>query len=177
MNKSLTCSLAVILAAVINCKEAARPIALAETGAGNLSITLPRLEYAWSANDLGSSRQIQATVRNNSDRTYYANLGDGFNGSLDQDNLFLVGEGMGGAIEKFNPDGSWSVMPSGGALIEGTRFVALRPQKDYWLRAPLSGWRRNETGQFRLKVEYFDQSDPAPETLPKVDYSAVFIIK
>lgn len=145
-----------------------------ENAGGNLEITTPKTEYTWSPEDLGASRQIEAAVFNQSDRTYYAKLGDGFNGSLDQETLF-VAEGTGGFIERHEPDGSWRAMPRG-MLIEGTRFVALRPQKNYRLISSLYNWRGDESGQFRIKIEYFDQIDPPPGNSLRVDYSQIFRI-
>jgi hypothetical protein len=145
-----------------------------ENAFSNLEITTQRAEYTWGPEDLGASRQIEATVFNHSDRTYYAKLGDGFNSSLNQETLF-VAEGTGGFIERDESDGSWRAMPRG-MLIEGTRFVALRPQKNYRLMTSLYNWRGDETGQFRIKIEYFDQMDPPPGSSPHVDYSQVFEI-
>ncbi|MCI0696172.1 hypothetical protein L0337_29740 [candidate division KSB1 bacterium] len=145
-----------------------------ENAAGNLEIRAQKVEYTWGPEDLGASRQIEATVFNHSERTYYAMLGDGFNSSLDQETLF-VAEGTGGFIELNESEGSWRAMPRS-LLFEGTRFVALRPQKTYRLLADLGAWRGNETGQFRIKVEYFDRNDPPPGTTPKVDYSHAFTI-
>jgi hypothetical protein len=143
--------------------------------AGNIEILLDKPGYSWASDDLGSSRQIQVTIISRSDRTYYANLGDGFDSSIDQDDL-AVAEGSGASIERFNPDGTWSAMPRD-LLIEGTRFVALRTRKSYRLTAePLYFWDGDETGQFRIKVEYFDRIDPSPDVSPKVDYSNVFTI-
>lgn len=147
-----------------------------DSAAGNLDISVQKSEYQWTPEDLGASRQIQATIRNNSTLTYFSKLGDGFNSSIDQDNLF-VADGSGASIERFNPDGMWSAMPRD-LLIEGTRFVALRPQTSYRLTAaPLYLWRGDESGQFRFKVEYFDRVDPSPEISPKVDYSNIFTIR
>ncbi|MGH7449811.1 MAG: hypothetical protein ACRENG_00545 [bacterium] len=145
-----------------------------ENAAGNLEIRAQKVEYTWGPEDLGASRQIEATVFNHSDRTYYAMLGDGFNSSLDQETLF-VAEGSGGFVERDESEGSWRAMPRS-MLFEGTRFVALRPQKTYRLLAYLGLWRGNETGQFRIKVEYFDRNDPPQGTNPKVDYSYAFTI-
>jgi hypothetical protein len=137
---------------------------------GNLKIMTSKTEYTWQGDGLG----MQATIHNESDQTYYAKLGDRFNSSIDQENLF-VAEGSTGYIERLNSDGSWSAMPRG-ILIEGVRFVALRPQQTYRLSASLYAWHGNETGQFRIKVEYFDRIDPPPATSPMVDYSNVFTI-
>ena len=150
-------------------KEAQQP-----PSSGHLSLTLQKREYRWTQDDLAGTRMIQAALQNLSDATYYSNLGDGFNSSLDQENLY-VGEGTNGVLEWQNPDGSWSVM-SGGHLIEGTRFIALRSKQSYRLLASLYSWRGDETGQFRFRVEYFDRFDPAPETQPLVDYSPTFTI-
>ncbi len=145
-----------------------------ENAAGNLEIRTQKVDYTWGPGDLGASRQIEATVFNHSDRTYCAMLGDGFDSSLDQEILF-VAEGTGGFIERNESDGSWRAMPRS-LLIEGTRFIALRPQKTYRLLAYLGSWQGNETGQFRIKIEYFDRSDPPAGTTPKVDYSHAFAI-
>jgi hypothetical protein len=145
-----------------------------QNATGNLEISVQKNEYTWGTEDLGISRQVEATVFNHSEQTYYAMLGDGFNGSLDQETLF-VAEGTGGFIERNESDGSWRAMPRG-MLIEGTRFVALRPQKSYRLLAYLGPWQGTETGQFRIKIEYFDQINPPPGNSPQVDYSQVFEI-
>jgi hypothetical protein len=145
-----------------------------DDAAGNLEITTQKVEYTWGPEDLGASRQIEATVFNHSVRTYYARLGDGFNSSIDQEILFIA-EGSGGSIERYGSEGTWRVMPRS-LLVEGTRFVTLRPQKAYRLQAYLGSWRGDEVGQFRIKVEYFERNEPPPGTTPKVDYSHAFTI-
>jgi hypothetical protein len=143
--------------------------------AGNLAILLPKSEYKWTRDDLGSSREIQATVRNNSDHTYYAQLGDSSDNNIDQDDLFIT-EDSGGFIERCNSsNGAWSAMPQRHRR-EGARLVALRPQKNYRLIVALNNWRGDETGQFRIKIEYFDQMDSPPGNSPHADYSQLFKI-
>ena len=145
-----------------------------EITAGNLSIRTQKSEYTWGPYDLGSSRQIEAIFLNNSKETYYARLGDRFNSDIDQADLF-VAEGSNGFIEKFELDGSWRFMPRG-VLIEGTRFVELRPEKSYRLFTYLP-WQEKETGNFRIKLEYYHQIDPPPDANPLIDYSNIFSIK
>ncbi len=114
-------------------------------------------------------RELQATIFNqNPDQTYFAKLGDGFNSSLDQERLYIA-EGTGGDVERMTPDGSWLPIPRP-LLVEGSRFVALRPRQTYQLVLPAI----NAGKIFRVKIEYFDQIDPAPGTIPRVDYSANF---
>ncbi len=142
--------------------------------AGQLRIATEKNAYRWTSNDLNASRLIQATLTNTSHTTFYARLGDGYNSSLDQQELF-VAQGSGGHIERQHDDSSWQPMPRG-ILFEGTRFIALRPQQNHRMLATLQQWIGNESGQFRFKVEYFDRLDPAPVVLPMVDYSNVFVI-
>jgi len=114
-------------------------------------------------------QELRATVFNqNPDQTYFANLGDGFNSSLDQERLYIA-EGTGGYVERLTPDGSWLPIPRP-LLVEGSRFVALRPRQTYQLVLPAI----NVGKIFRLKIEYFDQIDPAPGATPRVDYSTNF---
>ncbi|MGH7490776.1 MAG: hypothetical protein ACREOO_00125 [bacterium] len=142
--------------------------------AGYLSIHTDKNSYRWQPNDLSRSGLIYATLTNNSDITFYAMMGDGFDSSFDQQNLF-VAQGTGGAIERKHADGSWEVMPRAW-LIEGTRAVALRPRASYRLSAPVHEWCGTETGVFHVKVEYFDRIDPEPGSLLFFDYSNVFTI-
>lgn len=140
---------------------------------GNLSIRTQKWEYTWGTDDLGTSRQIEAALINISAQTLYANLGDGFDSSIEQDNLFIA-EGTGGFVEQSASNGVWTPMPRG-ILIEGSRFVALPPNRSYRLLAYLP-WNPTETGTFRLRVEYFNQITPPPGTEPMNDFSNIFSI-
>ncbi len=145
-----------------------------DSGAGNLEITTERLEYSWRAEDLGSSRLVRATLVNKSDQTLYARLGDAMIGSIDQEDLH-VAYGSHGHLEQWQAPNSWRELPSG-ILIEGVRFVALRPQQSHRLLVHLYSLQGNETGQFRVRVDYFERIDPPEGATPQVDYSNVFTI-
>jgi hypothetical protein len=142
--------------------------------AGWLSIKTDKHSYRWEPDDLTTSGLIYATLKNESDSTLYAMMGDGFNSSIDQQNLY-VAQGTGGYIQRQHADGWWEVMPRGW-IIEGTRFIALRPGESYRLSAPVHEWSGTETGVFRFEVEYFDRIEPEPGALPFVDYSNAFTI-
>ncbi len=143
-------------------------------GSGALQIKTEREDYSWRAEDLGSNRLIAATLVNNSDQTFYAILGDAFIANLEQEVLH-VAEGSHGHIEQWQASDSWHELPRG-ILIEGVRFVALRPQQSHRLLAHLYSLQGNETGEFRLRVEYFDRIDPPEGATPRRDYSNVFAI-
>lgn len=143
-------------------------------GAGNLEIVTERQQYSWHADDLGASRLVRATLVNKSDQTFYAILGDAMIGSLDQEDLH-VAYGSHGRLEQLQTADSWRALPSG-ILIEGVRFIALRPRQSYRLLTHLHALQGNETGTFRIRVEYFDQIDPPEDTAPRLDYSNVFTI-
>ncbi len=145
-----------------------------QNAGGNLEIATERRQYSWHADDLGSSRLVRATLVNKSDQTFYARLGDAMIGSIDQDVLH-VAHGSHGHIEQWQAASSWRELPPS-ILIEGVRFVALRPRQSHRLLAHLYSSQGNETGQFRLRVEYFDRIDPPEGATPKMDYSNVFTI-
>ena len=147
---------------------------VAAQAAGHLSIATHQNAYSWSSADFEASRLLEATLTNDSHTMFYAKLGDGFISSLDQEDLF-VAQGTDGEVEQEQTDGAWHGTPRA-LLIEGTRVIVLRPRQSYRLLVPLQQWQGDESGRFRIKVEYFDRIDPSPGVLPMVDYSNVFEI-
>ncbi len=146
-----------------------------ENAHGVLRIVPSKTEYRWEPGDLSSSHQIEASVINPTGHEVYAKLGHCCAPGLDQEQLF-VAEGGDAWVERFGPDELWHPMPRG-LLLEGVTTVALRPHRTYRLLAALVGWQKDETGYFRLKVQYYDLPDPPPGTQAKVDYSVMFTIR
>lgn len=166
---------------VLRCAQSTSPsakdearIAPQEIGAGALDIKTERTEYSWRAEDLGSSRLVSATLVNQTNQTYYANLGDALLASIEQVDLH-VAHGSNGHLEQWQTGDSWRELPAG-VLIEGVRFVVLQPQQSYHLLAHLYSLQGNEIGAFRIRIEYFDRIDPPEGATPRVDYSNVFSI-
>lgn len=151
-------------------KDIAR-IAPRELGSGALQIKTEREEYSWRANELGAQQIIVATLTNTSNQTFYARLGDGFAGFA-QEQLYIA-LGSHGHIEQWQAGANWREMPRG-ELIEGVRFVVVESKASYQLHADLHKWQGNESGEFRLRIDYFERSDPPEGATPNVDYSNVF---
>lgn len=148
-------------------------------GAGNLQIQTEKVEYSWSG-ELETLLRIRATLTNKSNNTYYAKLGDFFNSSIEQDYL-TVAEGSDGYFEKRTSTNDWESMPRG-ILIEGVRSVVLRPSQEYYLDVGLYMFRlyvsdgNDATGEFRIRIDYYDQIDLPSGAVPRKDYSYSFTI-
>lgn len=103
-------------------------------------------------------------------------MGDGL-ASVDQENIFigLLGRG-GGFIERYNSDEkSWEIINEILTPCEGWRFISIRPNIRYMVRGFISP-QEKATGKCRIKIEYYDQIDPASDEQPYVDYSNIFFI-
>jgi hypothetical protein len=115
--------------------------------AGTVVITVDKATYTW---DEASTAGVRGTIQNTSDRTVYSNIGDAFNGSMEQDPV-LIAHGSDGTVERQVGADAW-VRSETAIAIEGTRFVMLRPGQAYHFIAPLAGTPR--TGTHRIAVAY-----------------------
>ena len=156
--------LALGLVSFASCKTATAP-----DTTSNFDIVLDRREYT----QIGVvSLGIQATVTNTSnDRDFYANVGDGFNSALEQPTIFAA-LGTQAVIERRVSGLKWENANTG-QLIEGSRFVVLRPGSTYRLVgsiAPIS------PGTYRIRLDYSAaNNDPSSPLLH--DYSAAFVVR
>jgi hypothetical protein len=114
-----------------------------------LSIQVEKSSYTWTEATTGGNG-IRGTIRNTSDRDYYAKLGDAFNGSVDQEPLHIANFSD-GTVERETAPGTWISVP-GAHLIEGVSVVALRGGRTYDLIAHVSGEPR--AGTHRIAVTY-----------------------
>jgi len=136
---------AVLLVVVSNCSLGGDgPTAALQDG--DVTLTTSANSYEWD-----SGTGIEATITNHGERPYFARLGDGFNGDMEQAVLFAAA-GSDGYVERRDGD-SWVPLERL-FLIEGVRFVVLKPGSSYTLFAHLTG--RKVTGTHRLRVDYFD---------------------
>jgi hypothetical protein len=141
-------------------------------GASNvLTITTSKSVYTWDEASFGGPG-VRATVVNPSARDYFANIGDAFNGALDQPDVFIA-LGTDAAVERLEASGAWSVLPTG-VLVEGSRVVKLRAGGSYQLRGNLSEPRT--VGTMRVRLRYYTAADTAG-LQPMVDYSAPFTVR
>ncbi len=146
-------------------------------GNGSLSIKTEKNIYSWQEGESEQIIIVQGSFENRSDETYYSRIGDGF-GPPEQDQLFIAGNSA-GQIEKYNnSDNSWYEINITGFLIEGSRFVPLKPSKVYSIYAHLTIEKEGEDkGKYRLRIDYYDKSDPSEDETPLRDYSNIFEIR
>ena len=163
-------SIALVLAGCASKKGVDPPIKVSE-GSGFLTIQTVENEYSWPS-AAGEWLPVSAMIRNNSDRTFYARIGDALNSSLDQEPLY-VSQGSDGTIEKQVAPGSWSPVRSGPA-IEGVRVVAIRGGKTYRLSRAVAP---RSSGTHRIRLDYADRPEIAPGQQTYRDFSNEFVIR
>jgi len=150
---------------------------VSEGGYNKLSINTDTTTYSWQQGEFKDYIIIQGTTTNESDSIFYSRLGDGF-GPSEQEQLFIACNSE-GYIEKFNEfDKSWIEKDLCLYLIEGSRFVPVRPSQDYSIYGHLVKNRdENETGIYRIRIDYYDIIKPDSNATPFQDYSNSFEIK
>lgn len=110
-------------------------------------------------------------IRNDTDRDYFARLGDGFNASADQSPLFLA-SGTSARLERLTAN-QW-VEVQLGTLVEGSRVVALRARRTYALRAALTS--ALTPGTYRVVVGYAESASAAEGSAQATVFSPQFSI-
>ena len=148
-----------------------------EEGYKKLFINTDTTIYTWQQGESKDFIIIQGTLTNESDSIFYSRLGDGF-GPSEQEQLFIACNSE-GYIEKYNEsDKSWNEKDLCLYLIEGSRFVSVRPSQDYSIFGHLAKNRdENETGIYRIRIDYYDIENPDSIATPYHDYSNSFEIK
>jgi hypothetical protein len=114
---------------------------------------------------------LDASLRNNSGQTVYANVGDAFNAADEQDPLF-TSSGADAVVEAMDTKGSWTPFNQGIA-IEGTKYVAISPGKTYRLLSNISA--PSFRGLARIRVKY--SAAPNASSASQVSYSNTFEIR
>lgn len=145
-------------------------------GDGNLVIKTGRQSYSWEQNESTYTLTVRGTVDNSTETVYYSKTGDGF-GPLEQERLFFA-DNSAGYLERYDSvESTWREVNLLTVLIEGSRFVPLKPEKQYSFETFLL-WRedKEENGIFRLRIDYYDQSEPGEIAKPFKDYSNMFTI-
>ena len=142
-----------------------------------LSINTDTTTYTWQQGESKDFISIQGTISNESDTIFYSRLGDGF-GPLEQERLYIA-SGSDGYIEKYrNSDKSWNERELRSTLIEGLRIVPIKPSQDYSINSYLTKSKdEDETGIYRIRIDYYDIENPDFTVISFQDYSNTFEIK
>ena len=148
-----------------------------EEGYNKLSIITDTTTYTWQQGESKDFIIIQGTLTNESDSIFYSRLGDGF-GPSEQEQLFIACNSE-GYIEKYSEsDKSWNEKDLCLYLIEGSRFVPVRPSQDYSIFGHLAKNRDEiEIGIYRIRIDYYDIENPDSIATPFHDYSNTFDIQ
>ncbi len=114
---------------------------------------------------------LEATLKNTTNQTLYANIGDGFNSAEEQDPL-STSSGSDAVVEGRGANDVWSPLIQG-QMIEGTKYVALKPGKTYRLHSVIGA--PSFRGQARIRVRY--SNTPNATGTVAIDYSNVFEVQ
>jgi hypothetical protein len=114
---------------------------------------------------------LEATLRNTTSQTFYANVGDAFNSAEEQDPLITT-SGSDAVVEGKNSYDVWAPLDQG-VMIEGTKYVVIKPGKTYRLTSLINA--PSFRGQARIRVRY--STTPNGTGTIAVDYSNVFEIR
>jgi len=148
-----------------------------EEGYKILSINTDTTTYTWQQGESKDFIFIRGTITNESDSIFYSRLGDGFGPSKPEE-LFIACNSW-GYIEKFNEsDNLWKESDICLFLIEGSKIVPVKPSQVYSIYSDLAKNRdENETGIYRIRIDYYDIENPDSIATPFHDYSNSFEIK
>lgn len=148
-------------------------------GHGKLLIETEKDTYVWQLGQSESQKtlNIYSTVKNISHNTYYSQVGDRINSAPEQERLSFA-ENSAGFLEKYNEkDCVWNETALLGILIEGSRFVFLKPSGQYTIDTYLrKNINETEKGIYRFRIDYYDNLNPDIDIFPYRDYSNVFEI-
>jgi len=146
-----------------------------DSGSGKLTIKTDQIIYLWQQSEKNKLIVIQGELQNNSTKIYYSKVGDSWGGA----ELLLFAINSAGRLEKLNTsDNKWYESELLGMLIEGPKFIPVEPSKNYAINATLyADCNKEETGKFRLRIDYYNSADKAEETAPFCDYSNIFEIR
>lgn len=169
----------ILLLFVVHCSEDKIPVKdeyRLETGYGKLLIDTDSTTYSWRKGETRDYVFVGGTIENQSDTTFYSRLGDGF-GPPEQEELSIAANSE-GYVEKYDEShDSWFEIDVLPLLIEGSRFVPIKPSKDYTIHAPLEkDSDEDEMGTYRIRVNYYEVENPDSTISPFQDFSNVFEI-
>ena len=166
----------ILFLVTISC-EKEKSILNPESANGKVSIKTDKTIYVWQQSEGDKIIVIQGELQNNSTLTYYSKVGD----SWGEKDLVLFSEKSAGKLEKYNSsDNKWNNSNLLGMLIEGSSIIEIEPSKKYSIHAHLSisnDKYKEETGKYRLRIDYFNFVNETTDTTTFSDYSNIFEIR
>ena len=180
MSTNLKILFAIIFLFIVQCSDDENPINASSSGNeyGKLSINTDKDVYSWQQGESKDYIIIQGQLENKSDSIFYSRLGDWYNSQSEQKELLIAGNSA-GYIEKYNEsDNLWYEINILALLIEGSKFVPIKPLLIYSIYGHLI--KDNDTeekGKYRLRIDYYEYEHPDSALSPFQDYSNTFEIK
>ena len=155
-----------------SCANATDPATLTrnEIDGSAYSISVAKGTYDWEE---ASHEGVRGTIRNVTDRELYSNLGDAMVIGAEQQMLY-VANFSDGVVERRTSATSWTRVPSL-TMVEGTRFVVLRPGQSYTFIAPVAG--TPQSGTFRIGISFRSTINDEEPAETGTSYSPAFTIR
>lgn len=176
MCKYLEVITSVVIFIIISC---AKEKDIVGTGSeyGKLNIKTDKELYYWLQSEENRIIGIEGELQNRSTKIYYSRVGDYWG----QTDLVLFAQNSAGRLEKLDEDDyKWNEIELLGMIIEGSKFIPIEPSKNYTIYAHLyvdNDKYKDETGKYRLRIDYFNSIEEAEEATPFSDYSNIFEIR
>lgn len=138
-----------------------------------LQIQTEKLVYSLRNDFHNSNTHVSGIVTNTTQDTFYANLGDAYNSSMDHNNL-LFAHKTDGYFEYNTYDNQWENAEQG-MLIEGSKVIRILPEVQYTIQA-MAIIDTDKIGKYRLRIQYYKSNSEAEvDTLQ--DISNTFTIE
>ena len=180
MNAHTKILFVIIILFIVRCTDDENPINApgSDHEYDKLSINTEKDVYSWKQEESKDYIIIQGQLENKSDSIFYSRLGDWYNSLSEQKELLIAGNSA-GYIEKYNEsDNLWHEINILALLIEGSKFVPVKPLLIYSIYGHLI--KDNDTeekGKYRLRVDYYEHEHPDSAVSPFQDYSNTFRIQ
>ena len=170
----------VILFFTVSCTKNRNSLSPSDLPEGHGILTIKTNESIYTWEEIESMKEviIQGTLRNNSIKAYYSRLGDFYNSSSEQGQLLLA-DNSDGCIEKYDEsNNTWHQTNILAVLIEGSRIIRIKPSEQYSVYGHLLINRdKLEIGEYRIRIDYYEEMSPDSNSIPYHEYSNVFELK
>lgn len=167
--------LSLIMVLIITVCKKEKSILNPDSGYRKLTLKTGKSIYTWQQSEGNKLIVIQGELENHSKNTYYSRVGDFYGGS----EYILFAGNSAGRLERLNiSDNKWYESELLGMAIEGSEFIPIEPLKSYAINATLYiDNYKEETGKYRLRIDYYNSTEGVEEIVPFSDYSNIFEIR
>ena len=143
---------------------------------GVIIIETDQNSYTWRQSETHHIITLEGNLINHSKQTYYSRVGD----TWAQIEDFLFADNSEGRLEKYlNIENRWQEVSILGRIIEGACITSIEPNTEYKILCTLFSKNdkvKENTGTYRLRLDYHSTKNITDKALTYSDYSNSFKI-